>query len=163
MKNSTTPKGRFAYLRFLYQEYLQFTGKADTSDALWAFLESLNCLPSLSELPQPLPSTTQYGLTLKLCTDGDFFCDFQHERLFHEDETYLFSIAWDCPLDKAAEQAVKLLREFKEATKASRENIQDDLDALFDRTIENIQNGKFAYYTLSGNYDGTEIVFGPIH
>ena len=130
-----------------------------SEDLLWAFLSEYGLLKDDSNVPADAHKPISV-LSVTLHTDGDFRCDLNHPKLAYDDyQCYHFFVSWS---DEkiAVKEALEILCSMKKYTTAEDDKyMQELLDNLFDEAIYDIRNYGSTERCISGNYEGTRILF----
>ena len=102
-----------------------------------------------------------YGLLISFATDDDFGFDFIPEKMHKNDESYVLEPVEFNSISEAKEESVKILKGLRNNLRAINYRVFAEISAFLTKAIYWIGlKDEFDYEDyISGNYEGTEIVF----
>lgn len=152
------------YLDVLLGEYKKWAadaGETSSPESMLRFLDKREALRPRADMPPMLFGDETYILSITLVTDGDFRCELDDPWLiFDEWEVYTLTKTWNTSnVEEVKSEACAFLEKMKANTKSHRDYVQEELDALFEDTIQSIRDRGTALGEVGGNYEGTQIIF----
>jgi hypothetical protein len=158
----------------LKREYIQWKKlhevTEDDFDTILFFLTERDALRATSELPTVSYQKDHYILIIKLCTDGDFSISRDKSVIIHnlweegklywngDNEEYHLNLIWE-ERTIAIQEAISTLSALKDSTWSSQWGFEELIGEFYDRAIYDIKSDWECNINLSGNYEGSNILF----